>query len=68
MHVIINGERRALTAPMTLDALLGELRVDARLVVVEHNRHIVKRPDFSHTLIQPDDQLEIVRIVGGGCG
>ena len=68
MQITVNGERRDVAGPCTVDALLQALKLDPRLVVVEHNRRILKRPDLSHITIQADDQLEIVRIVGGGSG
>ena len=66
MQITVNGERREVAGPLTVEAFLHELKLDPRLVVVEHNRRILKRPELSHTTIQPDDQLEIVRMVGGG--
>ena len=68
MQITVNGERRDVAGPLTVDALLQALKLDPRLVVVEHNRRILKRPDLSAVTIQADDQLEIVRIVGGGSG
>ena len=66
MQITVNGERRDVTGPLTIEGLLQSLQLDPRLVVVEHNRKILKRPELSLTAIQPEDQLEIVRIVGGG--
>ena len=66
MQITVNGERRDVAGPCTVEALLQELTLDPRLVVVEHNRRILKRPDVSHVTIQAGDQLEIIRIVGGG--
>ena len=68
MQITVNGERREAAGPLTVEALLHALKLDPRLVVVEHNRRILKRPELSQVTIQPDDQLEIVRIVGGGRG
>ena len=69
MHIVVNGERREITGSRTVEALLQELRLDPRLVVVEYNRRILKRPELSLTAVQPEDHLEIIRIVGGGtCG
>jgi thiamine biosynthesis protein ThiS len=50
-----------------LAELLGSLRVDPRLVVVEHNRTILRDRDryASHALAN-GDVVEIVHFVGGG--
>ena len=68
MQIIVNGERREVAGPLTVEALLQEFKLDPRIVVIEHNRRILKRPELSQITIQADDQLEIVRIVGGGRG
>jgi thiamine biosynthesis protein ThiS len=33
---------------------------------VEHNGRILRRDEFSHTVIAAGDKLEIVHFVGGG--
>lgn len=64
--VLVNGERRTFAAPATLATLLEQLKLDPRTVVVEHNRHIVRRGDLSGTAVSEGDQVEIVHFVGGG--
>ena len=66
MQITVNGERREVAGPLTVEAFLLECTLDPRLVVVEHNRRILKRPELAATIIHADDSLEIVRIVGGG--
>ena len=66
MSVIVNGEERALTAPQTVDDLLGTLGVDARKVAVELNLEIVPRSAYGDTTVADGDRLEIVHFIGGG--
>ncbi len=66
MQITVNGERREVAGPLTVAALLNELRLDPRLVVVEHNRQLVKRSALTDTFVQSHDTFEIIRIVGGG--
>ena len=66
MTILLNGERRELSAPMTVLALLGELAIDPRVVAVELNRVIVKRARYSEALISDGSEVEIVSFVGGG--
>ena len=40
--------------------------MDPRIVAVERNGEIVKRARFAETPISAGDELEIVRMVGGG--
>jgi thiamine biosynthesis protein ThiS len=47
--------------------LLGSLRVDPRLVVVEHNRTILRDHDtYASRSLANGDVVEIVHFVGGG--
>ncbi len=66
MIVQLNGERRELPAPLSVAAALSALGIDARLVAVELNRHIVKRAAYGSTMIADGDEIEIVAFVGGG--
>lgn len=66
IDVVINGERRAIPPGVTLLELLAELALDPRAVVVEHNRHIVRRPALGDVRVAPGDAIELVHFVGGG--
>lgn len=63
----VNGKPRDVEQPASLLALLEQIGVDPRIVAVERNGEIVKRTAFAETPIAEGDQLEIVRMVGGGC-
>ena len=63
----VNGDRRALAAGTTLADLLRAHALDPRLVVVEHNRVILRdRDSFGALVLQEGDALELVHFVGGG--
>ncbi len=66
IEVVINGERRAVPVDTTLLELLGSLHVDPRVVVVEHNRQIVRRPELERARLSAGDAVELVHFVGGG--
>lgn len=66
IEVLVNGERRAVPADATLLELLALLGLDPRVVVVEHNRRIVRRPELGGQHLAPDDAIELVHFVGGG--
>ena len=66
MDVVINGERKQITAGVTLLELLNELELDPRAVVVEHNRRIVRRIGLGEVTVQDGDAIELVHFVGGG--
>jgi thiamine biosynthesis protein ThiS len=50
----------------TLLDLLAALALDPRVVVVEHNRAIVRRPQLGDVTVAPGDAIELVHFVGGG--
>ncbi len=66
IEIIINGARRRVPRDATLRDVLSVLDLDPRLVVVEHNRRIVRRPALPDVRVAPDDTLELVHFVGGG--
>ena len=66
LEVTINGEARTISAGSTVSALLASLELHPRLIVVEHNREILDRAKFDHTMIEPGDVFELVHFVGGG--
>ena len=66
IDIMINGERRTVAAGATLLELLASLELDPRVVVVEHNRAIVRRPRLSGVTVVQGDSIELVHFVGGG--
>jgi len=66
MQLVINGEQRTVQHAATVELLLAELGLDARAVVVELNRVIIRRPALASTPLAEGDSVEIVHFVGGG--
>jgi thiamine biosynthesis protein ThiS len=64
---MVNGAPRELDRNSTIAGLLGTLRIDPRLVVVEHNRSILRdKAAYSSLSLSDGDVVEIVHFVGGG--
>jgi thiamine biosynthesis protein ThiS len=66
LRISVNGEPRTLEGPATIADLLQELKLDPRMVVVELNRQIVRRPVLEATALSDGDTVELVHFVGGG--
>ena len=66
MDVVINGEPKRVTPGASLLDVLGQLQLDPRAVVVEHNRRIVRRPALGDVKVSEGDAIELVHFVGGG--
>jgi sulfur carrier protein len=66
LQLTVNGDPRSVPGPATLADLLAHLRLDARMVVVELNREIVRRQFLSDRQLKDGDSVELVHFVGGG--
>lgn len=66
MQIHLNGSPKTITDPMTVDMLLQELGVPSTSVVVELNKTIMQPDSYATTSLQDNDQMELIRFVGGG--
>ncbi|MBK8005148.1 MAG: sulfur carrier protein ThiS [Gemmatimonadetes bacterium] len=66
LRLIVNGELRNLPGPAKVTDLLTHLGLDPRMVVVEVNREIVRRPRLPEVDLKDGDMVELVHFVGGG--
>lgn len=66
IRITLNGEARSVPRPASLTRLIESLGLDPRMIVVERNREIVRRPDLDRTPVEDGDVLELVHFVGGG--
>ena len=66
MTITVNGDARETTDGRTIAELLGDLGLNPRLVVVEHNRVILERNTLNDVKLRAGDVLELVHFVGGG--
>ncbi len=66
LRLVVNGESRLVPEGTSLRALLAQLGLDPRAVVVEHNRRIVRRDALEATRLAEGDAVELVHFVGGG--
>lgn len=63
----VNGEARELPAGSTVADLLALHKLDPRVVVVEHNRSVLRDRDaYPNVELRDGDVIEIVHFVGGG--
>jgi sulfur carrier protein len=66
--LLVNGKQVELESATPLLAYLEQLGVNPRAVAVEHNGTIVERAAYEAVTLRQGDKVEIVRMVGGGCG
>lgn len=66
MKIVVNGQERALTASVTVAALLDELGMTGQRVAVEVNQEIVPRSRHADFQLNDSDRVEVVFAIGGG--
>ena len=66
MNIQINGELREVTGGISLEQLLYQLELPVQRIAVELNRKVIRRAEWTNTVLEEGDRLEIVHFVGGG--
>jgi len=66
MKIFCNGQAREIASGTTLQALLDELNLELDSVVAEINKQIIDRDQYDQTILAEQDQVELIRFVGGG--
>ncbi|OII61475.1 thiamine biosynthesis protein ThiS [Streptomyces sp. CC53] len=66
MTVSVNGAPRALTAPLTLDALVATLTSAPSGVAAAVNETVVPRTEWPATELTDGDRVEVLTAVQGG--
>ncbi len=66
MHITFNGQQIELPLGISLLETLQKQGLDPTKVVVERNAHIIPSENFSSTILEADDILEVLHFVGGG--
>jgi len=66
IEVIINGILESLQKDISVSDLLELKKIEPAKVVVEINKDIVKREQYSSHILHDNDRIEILRFVGGG--
>jgi sulfur carrier protein len=66
MNVILNGEARTVPDGVTVRGLLEHLELTGGPVAVEINRAVVPRAEHGARVVNAEDAIEVVHLVGGG--
>jgi thiamine biosynthesis protein ThiS len=64
--LLINGQEQETPALATVADLARWLELPAFGSAVELNGQVVRKPDYLASPLRDGDQLEVVRLVGGG--
>jgi sulfur carrier protein len=64
--VVVNGKEIAVPSGTTVSELLEQLNLNQHNIVVAISLVVVPKEKYSSTVLNQKDQVEIVRLVGGG--
>lgn len=66
MEIVVNGKRESIDQSMSILKYLSLKGLDPNRAVVEHNYAVVKKEEWGNIILKENDQLEVLRFVGGG--
>ncbi len=66
MKITVNGKEKTFENPLTLSEMLASLKLDTRGIIIERNLEVVSRSEFDTLSIENGDNIELIRLVGGG--
>ncbi len=66
MLIKINGTESGVADNVTIQGLLSARKLTGAAIIIEVNGAIIARELWENTTLNPDDSLEIIRIIGGG--
>ncbi|MDY7539224.1 sulfur carrier protein ThiS [Undibacterium sp. RTI2.1] len=64
--IVLNGEPYQFDRAQTLAGLIETLNLSGQAIAVAVNRQIVARSHWSSYYLQAQDQVDVVRAIGGG--
>ena len=62
----LNGKKYLTSSSLTILDLIDYFGYNKSLLVVEYNQFVCSKMEWNKILIQDNDKIEIVTIVGGG--
>lgn len=66
MKVILNGKPTELNDNASLLEFLKTKELEPDRIIIEYNFDIAKKEDWSSIVLKENDNIEILRFVGGG--
>ena len=66
MKILINGETRQLEESKTIAALVADLGLEPKMVLIEHNGTALHRSEWTTCLLSEGDLIEILQVAAGG--
>jgi len=66
MEIIVNGEPKAFESALSLEELIGSLKLGIKVMACAVNMEIVKKEEWSSYQLKEGDKVDLLDFVGGG--
>jgi thiazole synthase len=66
MEIKLNGSLKSMPEGCTVSQLISIMQLEPKKVAVELNRMVIPAKNHDLTILKPDDEVEVVTLVGGG--
>lgn len=66
MQIVLNGQPHPVALSQTVTELVDQLGLTGKAIAIAINRRVIPAKKWQETTLQPDDQVEVVRAIGGG--
>jgi len=66
MEIVLNGTAHRLGEQHSVAALVAALDLSDKAIAVAVNRSVIVRQRWAQYQLQPHDQVDVVRAIGGG--
>lgn len=66
MDIVVNGQQVTLEKSISLLEFIQRKGLNPETLVVQHNLQVLGREQWGQTWLEENDQLELLKFVGGG--
>jgi thiamine biosynthesis protein ThiS len=66
VKIVVNGQQQLIREGLTINQLLEEQKAAVAITIVEHNGQILSKECWCETILEENDTLEILVLIGGG--
>lgn len=66
IQIELNGEAKSVNKGLTLKDLIDTLQLTGQALAVAVNRQVVSRQKWDERVLEANDQVDVVRAIGGG--
>jgi sulfur carrier protein len=66
LKIIVNGKEEIIEQDATIAGLIAQKSLNPTNIIVEYNYDLIKKENWEEIVLKEDDQLEILKFVGGG--